>query len=165
MVIPSSTPPSWTQGLLAMMQLKELQSPSTTPSSTIALLTPDLNLDMPSEESHATNLDYVTRPEPHSNSNSRSQLNPSTPSSGAKQIFYGWKPWTLKPAFLATFAALTIGLIIALEVLITRTSKYGAITFIDFESTTNNYYLEFGALAVAVVYGLFWAGIDHDVKR
>ncbi|KAI5842035.1 hypothetical protein BZA05DRAFT_208676 [Tricharina praecox] len=85
-------------------------------------------------------------------------LLPSTSSSRT-----GWRPRTLKPTAHILFAAMTVGFIVGLEVVLNVSRRNGSITFLS--SKIVDMAFDYVPLLLAVVYGLIWAAIDHDVKR
>ncbi|KAI5853621.1 hypothetical protein BZA05DRAFT_396668 [Tricharina praecox] len=72
----------------------------------------------------------------------------------------GWRPFTIKPPFILFFALVTVGLLCALEYILQRSKRDGALLFSE-----SSYLLDYGPMVVAVLFGLLWASIDHDVKR
>jgi hypothetical protein len=67
--------------------------------------------------------------------------------------------------FLLLFSALTIAIIVGLEVLIRKSQSRGALVFTASTTSGVGYVLNYGPQAIGVLYGLLWASIDHDVKR
>jgi len=74
-----------------------------------------------------------------------------------------WRPFSLKPAAHVLFAALTLVLIGGLETVINISRTKGAVTFVSGRAVDMAF--DYGPLLLAVVYGLIWAAIDHDIKR
>lgn len=72
----------------------------------------------------------------------------------------GWRPPTLTTPYILLFSLITLGLAGALEYLVQRSNSRGAVVFAEV-----SYLLEFAPMLVAVLCGLLWAGVDHDVKR
>jgi hypothetical protein len=76
----------------------------------------------------------------------------------------GWRPATLKLPFLLTFALLTAAIIALLEYFNYLTHTKGAVVFSNGTGYVA-YSFQYVPLIVAVIYGLLWASLDHDVKR
>jgi hypothetical protein len=77
----------------------------------------------------------------------------------------GWRPATLKLPFLLSFALVTVVLIIVAELAIRRSQSHGALVFASETKSGVEYLLNYGPLAVGVLYGLLFVSVDHDVKR
>jgi hypothetical protein len=79
----------------------------------------------------------------------------------------GWRPAALKSPFLLAFAIITALFIIAIECLLRRSKTNGAVAFTSSPSsaTFTDYFFVYGPLVLAVLYGLVWAGVDHNIKR
>lgn len=58
---------------------------------------------------------------------------------------------------------MTVGFIVGLEVVLNVSRRNGSITFLS--SKIVDMAFDYVPLLLAVVYGLIWAAIDHDVKR
>ena len=72
----------------------------------------------------------------------------------------GWRPITITAPYILLFSLITIGLICALEYLLQRSQRKGAVV-----CTSSSHALDYMPIVVAVLFGLLWASIDHDVKR
>jgi hypothetical protein len=77
----------------------------------------------------------------------------------------GWRPATLKLPFLLSFALVTLVLIIVAELAIRRSRSHGALVFAEEMKSGVENLLNYGPLAVGVLYGLLYVSVDHDVKR
>lgn len=60
---------------------------------------------------------------------------------------------------------MAVGFLVALEYLFQISEAHGAVVFVGKNVTLINYALDYGPLAIAAVYGLVWASVDHDIKR
>ena len=72
----------------------------------------------------------------------------------------GWRPITITAPYILLFSLITIGLMCALEYLLQRSQSQGVVV-----CTSSSYALDYMPMVVAVLFGLLWASIDHDVKR
>jgi len=72
----------------------------------------------------------------------------------------GWRPITITAPYILLFSLITIGLMCTLEYLLQRSQRKGAIV-----CTSSSHALDYMPIVVAVLFGLLWASIDHDVKR
>ncbi|KAA8905832.1 hypothetical protein FN846DRAFT_949717, partial [Sphaerosporella brunnea] len=69
----------------------------------------------------------------------------------------GWRPATLKLPFLLFFAFVTILMIIGAELTLRRSQAHG--------ERRDEYLVNYGPLAIGVLYGILYVSIDHNVKR
>jgi hypothetical protein len=96
---------------------------------------------------------------------------PFPPVAEKKSIFASrnteWRSFPLKLPFLLFFALITIILIVCAELLLRRSQAHGAVLFTSEAKGRIHieYLLNYGPLAVGVLYGLLFVSIDHDVKR
>jgi len=84
---------------------------------------------------------------------------------GKRKSRIGWRPTTLKLPSLIAFAVLTSILIVATTYLLDRSNRNGAIVFTSSSTSLVAFWWDYGPTIVAVLYGLIWATIDHDLKR
>ncbi|KAF8245480.1 hypothetical protein K440DRAFT_646265 [Wilcoxina mikolae CBS 423.85] len=111
-------------------------------------------------------LDLVRTNSPSSNSDS----NPGSKNLPPKLHFHsadvGWRPTTLQPPFLVAFAIITALLIVAIEYMLQRSKANGAVAFTSSPSFAGfvDYCFVYGPLVLAVLYGLAWESVDHNIK-
>ncbi|KAA8905831.1 hypothetical protein FN846DRAFT_949711 [Sphaerosporella brunnea] len=94
---------------------------------------------------------------------------PSPPLCKRKTTFFarntGWRPATLKLPFLLFFAFVTILMIIGAELTLRRSQAHGALVFTSEANDAIEYLVNYGPLAIGVLYGILYVSIDHNVKR
>lgn len=77
-----------------------------------------------------------------------------------------WKPVTLRPPFLLSIVAITLGFIALLEFLSQRSRMHGGIAFAQdqFSPAATFAYLYLPTM-IAVLYSILWSWVDLDTKR
>lgn len=80
----------------------------------------------------------------------------------------GWKPVTVGPSVLALVILFSIGLIVAVQLLLNKSLSAGGILFArsadDFTAAQTFVYL-YLPVVLALIYGLVWTWIDLNARR
>lgn len=80
-----------------------------------------------------------------------------------------WKPYSIRPIFLALFICFCLTLTVVVELLLKKSRRNGGLFFRDLDRETlpikADILFNYLPTTISVVFGLFWASADHNFKR